>query len=279
MSGDEKLLAFVAERHWGVLASVKRDGRPHLSNVGYAYDPDRRLFRVSVTDDRVKTRLLRADPHRRALLLERLGARKLDDVDVDRLVLTSDCGLKYLPRESAAGKMRSLAEAAAILARGQAEAEALDARSEAFQKYGEAAILEMLVKVLPEVVQAAAAPLAGVDKMTVISADGAGSLGRSVPQALFGSRNYGAISGAMLARRAADRFRVGPAMIGGWILAAAGTLLTWVIGRPLTGIHIARNQAEADHRRLQSELVKASRASARTRRRPPARCPGRPGSA
>ena len=38
----------------------------------------------------------------------------------------------------------------------------------------------MLVKVLPEVVQAAAAPLAGVDKMTVISADGAGSLGRSV---------------------------------------------------------------------------------------------------
>jgi flotillin len=34
--------------------------------------------------------------------------------------------------------------------------------------------------VLPEVVQAAAAPLAGVDKMTVISADGAGSLGRSV---------------------------------------------------------------------------------------------------
>jgi 5-methyltetrahydropteroyltriglutamate--homocysteine methyltransferase len=41
--------------------------------------------------------------------------RALDDVDVDRLVLTSDCGLKYLPRESAAGKMRALAEAAALL--------------------------------------------------------------------------------------------------------------------------------------------------------------------
>ncbi|MGY1725262.1 5-methyltetrahydropteroyltriglutamate--homocysteine methyltransferase [Blastococcus sp. SYSU DS0533] len=41
--------------------------------------------------------------------------RALDDVDVDRLVLTSDCGLKYLPRESAAGKMRSLARAAEIL--------------------------------------------------------------------------------------------------------------------------------------------------------------------
>jgi PPOX class probable F420-dependent enzyme len=59
---DDRMLAFVAEHRWGVLAAVKRDGRPHLSNVGYAYDPERRLFRVSVTDDRVKTRLLRADP-------------------------------------------------------------------------------------------------------------------------------------------------------------------------------------------------------------------------
>ncbi|MGY1737391.1 uroporphyrinogen decarboxylase family protein [Geodermatophilus sp. SYSU D00684] len=41
--------------------------------------------------------------------------RALDDVDVDRLVLTSDCGLKYLPRTSAEGKMRSLAQAAEVL--------------------------------------------------------------------------------------------------------------------------------------------------------------------
>ena len=41
--------------------------------------------------------------------------RALDDVDVDKLVLSSDCGLKYLPRESAAAKMRSLALAAEIL--------------------------------------------------------------------------------------------------------------------------------------------------------------------
>jgi 5-methyltetrahydropteroyltriglutamate--homocysteine methyltransferase len=41
--------------------------------------------------------------------------RALDDVDVDKLMLSSDCGLKYLPRASAAGKMRSLAQAAAVL--------------------------------------------------------------------------------------------------------------------------------------------------------------------
>ena len=59
---DPRLLAFVAEHKWGVLAAVKSNGRPHLSNVGYAYDPERRLFRVSVTADRVKTRILAADP-------------------------------------------------------------------------------------------------------------------------------------------------------------------------------------------------------------------------
>jgi PPOX class probable F420-dependent enzyme len=62
MPADPRMLAFVAGHRWGVLATVKRDGRPQLSNVGYAYDPEARVVRVSVTDDRVKTRNLRADP-------------------------------------------------------------------------------------------------------------------------------------------------------------------------------------------------------------------------
>jgi flotillin len=72
------------------------------------------------------------------------------------------------------------AEAAAILARGQAEAEAMRLKAEAFQKYGEAAVLDLLVKVLPEVVRAAAEPMRAIDKLTVISTDGASSLTRSV---------------------------------------------------------------------------------------------------
>jgi PPOX class probable F420-dependent enzyme len=58
---DPRLLAFVAENHWGVLVTLKRDGRPQLSNVGYAVDGDG-VVRVSVTDDRAKTRNLRRDP-------------------------------------------------------------------------------------------------------------------------------------------------------------------------------------------------------------------------
>jgi PPOX class probable F420-dependent enzyme len=62
MPVDPGHLAFVAENRWGVLATVKSDGRPQLSNVGYAYDAEAGLVRVSVTDGRAKTRNLRRDP-------------------------------------------------------------------------------------------------------------------------------------------------------------------------------------------------------------------------
>jgi MFS family permease len=48
----------------------------------------------------------------------------------------------------------------------------------------------------------------------------------------FAAGGVGAVSGAMLARRAADRFGLGPAIIGGWILAAAGALLAPLAGGP-----------------------------------------------
>jgi flotillin len=72
------------------------------------------------------------------------------------------------------------AEGAAILARGQAEAQAREKNAEAFKLYGEAAVLEMVVEVLPALVRAASEPLAAVDKMTVISTDGASQLAKTV---------------------------------------------------------------------------------------------------
>ncbi|GAA0724942.1 flotillin family protein [Dactylosporangium roseum] len=72
------------------------------------------------------------------------------------------------------------AEASAILARGQAEAEAMRLKADAFATYGEAAILDLLVRVMPDVVKAASDPMANIDKMTVISTDGASSLTKSV---------------------------------------------------------------------------------------------------
>jgi MFS family permease len=50
-------------------------------------------------------------------------------------------------------------------------------------------------------------------------------LGPATIGLIFAAGGVGAISGAMLARRAAAHFGVGPAIIGGWVLAAAGSLL------------------------------------------------------
>jgi 5-methyltetrahydropteroyltriglutamate--homocysteine methyltransferase len=41
--------------------------------------------------------------------------RALPYVPAERVVLAPDCGMKYIPRETANGKMRAMADAAALL--------------------------------------------------------------------------------------------------------------------------------------------------------------------
>ncbi|ETW23863.1 MULTISPECIES: PPOX class F420-dependent oxidoreductase [Mycobacterium] len=59
---DDKLLAVISGNSIGVLATIKRDGRPQLSNVRYHFDPRTLVFQVSITEPRAKTRNLRRDP-------------------------------------------------------------------------------------------------------------------------------------------------------------------------------------------------------------------------
>ncbi|MGW0627176.1 TIGR03618 family F420-dependent PPOX class oxidoreductase [Streptomyces sp. NPDC002758] len=59
---EDALLKLLSDARGGVLVTLKRDGRPQLSNVSHVYYPDERIIRVSVTDDRAKTRNLRRDP-------------------------------------------------------------------------------------------------------------------------------------------------------------------------------------------------------------------------
>lgn len=53
---------FLAEHRKAALVTLKRDGRPQLSNVLYRYDPSRSRAQVSVTADRAKTRNAVRDP-------------------------------------------------------------------------------------------------------------------------------------------------------------------------------------------------------------------------
>lgn len=75
---------------------------------------------------------------------------------------------KYTMEQEADGiRTKGLAEAEAIRAKAVAEAEGIEKKAEAMAKMGEAAVLEMYFKALPEVVKNAAEPLTSVDRITM----------------------------------------------------------------------------------------------------------------
>jgi len=61
------------------------------------------------------------------------------------------------------------AESEIIFKKGDAEARAMNVKAEAYQEYNQAAIYDKLLTSMPEIMRAMAAPLANVDKITVVS--------------------------------------------------------------------------------------------------------------
>ncbi|WP_037577942.1 PPOX class F420-dependent oxidoreductase [Phaeacidiphilus oryzae] len=59
---DAALRKLIGSRRLGALVTLKRDGRPQISNINYAYFPDEDTVRISVTDSRAKVRNARRDP-------------------------------------------------------------------------------------------------------------------------------------------------------------------------------------------------------------------------
>ncbi|EHQ63281.1 SPFH domain-containing protein [Paenibacillus dendritiformis] len=70
--------------------------------------------------------------------------------------------------EADAERARGTAEAEVIRLRGLAEAEAKQKLAEAFEKFGEAAVLDIVMKMLPELAGKIAEPLQQIDKLTVV---------------------------------------------------------------------------------------------------------------
>src|SRR6266404_1200892 len=71
--------------------------------------------------------------------------------------------------EADANQARGLAEAAVIEAQGKATAEAMRVKAESFKQYNEAAVIEMIVRVLPEVAGKISEPLSKTEKMVIIN--------------------------------------------------------------------------------------------------------------
>jgi flotillin len=72
--------------------------------------------------------------------------------------------------EADANKARGLAEATVIEAQGKATASAMQAKAESFKQYNEAAVIEMIVRVMPEIAGKISEPLSKTEKMVIINA-------------------------------------------------------------------------------------------------------------
>ncbi len=68
------------------------------------------------------------------------------------------------------------AEAGITFTKGEAEAKALALRAEAYRQFNEAAVIQTVLSMLPEIVRAAAEPMGQIDHLTVLSNDGASEL-------------------------------------------------------------------------------------------------------
>jgi flotillin len=71
--------------------------------------------------------------------------------------------------EAEANKARGLAEADVIQAQGAATAEAMKLKADSFKQYNEAAVIEMIVRILPEVAGKVSEPLSKMERMVIIN--------------------------------------------------------------------------------------------------------------
>lgn len=135
---------------------------------------------ASAERQRVET-TAEAERARLTTVAEGEKARGLAAADVTRAQ-----GLAQAEAERARGIVEAqvreavgLAEAESRKAQGLAEAAAMEKKAAAWRQYSEAAVLQILAPVLPEIARALGEPLAKIDRITLINSGGNGDLGIS----------------------------------------------------------------------------------------------------
>src|SRR5712691_11145368 len=102
--------------------------------------------------------------------IERQRIETLAEAEKQRLTFEAD-------GQAASTRATGEAEAEIIFKKGEAEAKAMNVKAEAYQEYNQAAVVDKLLTNMPEIVKALAAPLANVDKITIVSTGNGASAG------------------------------------------------------------------------------------------------------
>ncbi|MBM4297954.1 MAG: flotillin family protein, partial [Deltaproteobacteria bacterium] len=102
--------------------------------------------------------------------IERRRIETLAEAQKQKLIFEAD-------DQAASTRATGEAEAEIIFKKGEAEAKAMNVKAEAYQEYNQAAVVDKLIGNMPEIVKALAAPLANVDKITIVSTGNGDSAG------------------------------------------------------------------------------------------------------
>lgn len=94
-------------------------------------------------------------------------AQRRADAEAYERIKQAEAEKEKMLREAEGIEAKGKAEAEAIRLKAIAEAEGIDKKAEAMKKYGEAAILEMYFKSLPDIAKNVAEPLKNIDKITM----------------------------------------------------------------------------------------------------------------
>lgn len=141
---------------------ILRRERQYDSEVKKKADADRYAVEQAAVADKAK-QFAEADANK--YRIESQAKAEAEQVRVD--------GLAKADAQRAQGE----SEAEIIRLKGLAEAEAKRKIAEAFDQFGQAAVLDMVMKMLPEYAKEVASPLANIDKITVVDTGGSGSKG------------------------------------------------------------------------------------------------------
>lgn len=155
-------------------ARYKREQEAQASRNAVQYEAEGRSA-ASIADAKAA-----AERTRLQSVAEAERIRISSEADANSVRVAAEAELTRRTAQADAARLEGEAEATAIQARGRAEALSRRESADAFRGYGDAARLQMLLEVLPDVAEALAKPLGQISDLTVISNDGAGHLSRSV---------------------------------------------------------------------------------------------------
>ncbi len=146
-----------------------------------AYDIQTNMMQQQVMMEAVKIRQVEKEQEIKVQEAEILRHEKeliatvLKGVEVERqrIEMLAEASRRKMTIEAegsaAATRLQGEADADIILRKGEAEAKAMNVKAEAYQEWNQAAVVDKLISSMPEIVRALAAPLANIDKITIVS--------------------------------------------------------------------------------------------------------------